>query len=683
MKNKKSIILWLSIFFIFYFPVAQAAFGIKALENIELSPTDEHRAQSGGKNEFFHAMAPIPANETTSKTPPDSSLSEDSGTSWQNEKTQASSGKQSESAAQKLENSKQSELAEQNLEKRYIITYNDQRLLEEIKALGGKIELTFETIQAVAVLLPEEDAKQLQNHPFVEAMEEDLPVSISLSPQPSIPLQEACNKKNALNCSDGYMLPAFPSSPVVKESGQSNGQTASWGIEKIGAPRAWQEKYTGKGVKIAILDTGIDLSHPDLQFVKGISFVPNARTIQDEQGHGTHVAGIIAAKNNDIGTVGVAPDAELYIVKVLNRYGEGFQSSLIKGIEWAMQQDVDIINLSLGGTFYVSALEEVINAAYRKGIIIVAAAGNRGNAAGNTNTVEYPAKFANVIAVAATDQSDKRAEFSATGPEVELSAPGVDIYSTYINSSYIRASGTSMATPFVTGHLALLKEAFPEFNHLQLRRLIRSQVVDLGPPGQDYHFGFGRILLPDKLSESTKNGIPSPFTDMDGTEWYAKAILKLAEKKLMLGYEDNTVRPKEKLTRAEATVLLVRMLQLQPATYKNSFRDVNEEYFAAKEIQAAFENNIIKGYEDGTFRPGDYITRGEVAELLKRSFKLTNVQINSYFPDVPKDYFASNAINALVENGLTTGFPDGTFKPKNHITRAEFAAFLTRILEKN
>src|SRR5690606_25369016 len=146
-----------------------------------------------------HAMAPIPANETTSKTPPDSSLSEDSGTSWQNEKTQASSGKQSESAAQKLENSKQSELAEQNLEKRYIITYNDQRLLEEIKALGWKIELTFETIQAVAVLLPEEDAKQLQNHPFVEAMEEDIPVSISLSPQPSIPLQEACNKKNALN----------------------------------------------------------------------------------------------------------------------------------------------------------------------------------------------------------------------------------------------------------------------------------------------------------------------------------------------------------------------------------------------------------------------------------------------------------------------------------------------------
>jgi len=173
--------------------------------------------------------------------------------------------------------------------------------------------------------------------------------------------------------------------------------------------------------------------------------------------------------------------------------GSGYVSDVVAGIDWAITKNMDIINMSLGSSSYSSLLEDAVNRAYDKGILLVAAAGNSGTKRTTIDNVEYPAKFNSVIAVAATDSSNLRAVFSSTGPNVEVSAPGVNIKSTYLNNSYVTMSGTSMATPMVSGDLALLKQANPYLTNIQLRDLLDERVINLGVDGRDSLYGFGLI----------------------------------------------------------------------------------------------------------------------------------------------------------------------------------------------
>ena len=210
-------------------------------------------------------------------------------------------------------------------------------------------------------------------------------------------------------------------------------------------------------------------------------------------GHGTHVSGIIGAKNNGVGLVGVAPDTSLYAVKVLDSTGSGYVSDIISGIDWAITNKMDIITMSLGTKSDVAALHNAVDSAYTQGVLVVSAGGNDG--AGG-DTIEYPARYSSVIAVGAVDKTNKRAYFSSTGKELEVSAPGVNIQSTYLNGQYATMSGTSMATPFVAGDLALLKQAHPTYSASQLRSLLQQKVIDLGRKGRDSSYGFGLIQAP-------------------------------------------------------------------------------------------------------------------------------------------------------------------------------------------
>ena len=271
-----------------------------------------------------------------------------------------------------------------------------------------------------------------------------------------------------------------------------NEDTIEWGIAKVEAPKAWMAGYTGAGVKVGIIDTGI-AQHDDLVIAGGANFVDTASSYTDDNGHGTHVAGTVAALDNGLGVIGVAPDVQLYAIKVLNSSGSGTLSDIIEGIDFAISEQLDIINMSLGTSTDSPALHTAVDTAYSSGILVVASAGNSGKRVITVDNVGYPAKYESAIAVAATDVNNLRATFSSTGPAVEVAAPGVYVRSTYLNNSYATMSGTSMAAPHVTGHLALMIQAFPNKTPLEIRALLQLYVLDLGSAGRDWAFGYGLI----------------------------------------------------------------------------------------------------------------------------------------------------------------------------------------------
>ncbi len=237
-------------------------------------------------------------------------------------------------------------------------------------------------------------------------------------------------------------------------------QTLPWGIGRVWGS-ASKPSVTGVGVKVAVIDTGIEFAHPDLKNnLAGLSvtYVARTTTANDDNGHGTHVAGIIAAVDNLEGVIGVASGATLYAVKVLDKRGSGYLSNIALGIRWAADERVQVANLSLGSSYDLAELEAACDYAKAKGVLLVAAAGNEGD--GNLSTPEesYPAMYESVVSVGATDYYSLLAAWSNTNDAVDLSAPGVSIFSTYKGQTYKTLSGTSMASPHVAGVAALLWE---------------------------------------------------------------------------------------------------------------------------------------------------------------------------------------------------------------------------------
>jgi thermitase len=264
-----------------------------------------------------------------------------------------------------------------------------------------------------------------------------------------------------------------------------------WGLTKVEAAQAWEVTTGSPNINIAILDTGVDSDHPDLanKIISNVKF-SNSGTTGDVYGHGTHVAGIAAAMtNNGIGVAGLGYSSTIMNVKVLDDNGMGAYSWIASGIVWAADNGAEIINLSLGAPYASSVLEDALNYAWSKGVVVVAAAGNSGD-----TTPMYPAYYTNCIAAAATDANDAIAYFSNYGDWVDVAAPGVSIYSTLKNNSYGYMSGTSMASPYVAGLAALVFTTVSDVNgDGRLNDEVRSQIEttcdDIGVSG----IGHGRI----------------------------------------------------------------------------------------------------------------------------------------------------------------------------------------------
>ena len=257
----------------------------------------------------------------------------------------------------------------------------------------------------------------------------------------------------------------------------------SWGTERIGSREA-QEESTGEGVRVGILDSGIDVNHKALKgnIAGGEAIVecsphPHCdETWDDDHGHGTHVAGTAGSVNEKIG---VATEVELYSIKVLDRNARGSVSNVAEGIEWAADNGMEVINMSLGSSSdsYGDTLQRSVEYAHGKGVIQVAAAGNNNL---EEDSVVYPAAFEEVIAVSATDEDDEMAEFSSIGPEVEFAAPGADIYSAWEGGGYHEGNGTSMASPHVAGVVALVLAMEGYETEEEVREHLRSTAEDIG-----------------------------------------------------------------------------------------------------------------------------------------------------------------------------------------------------------
>ncbi|MFB3789381.1 MAG: S8 family serine peptidase [bacterium] len=269
----------------------------------------------------------------------------------------------------------------------------------------------------------------------------------------------------------------------------------AWGVQHIHSEVCHAGGIKGGGVKVGVIDTGVNYNHPDIagNYRGGYDFVNKDSDPQDDNSHGSHVAGILAALDNSQGVVGVAPKVELYALKVLNQYGNGGYSDIVAALEWSVTNGIQVVNLSLGSVGDPgTTVEQAFANAAAAGLVIVAAAGNQGNAEGTGDNVIYPARYQSVIAVAALNPANQRAVFSSTGPAVELAAPGVDILSIQHNGpGYTTKSGTSMASPHVAGAAALLIDA--GISSTLVRTALQLTADDLGNPGRDSFHGFGLV----------------------------------------------------------------------------------------------------------------------------------------------------------------------------------------------
>lgn len=278
------------------------------------------------------------------------------------------------------------------------------------------------------------------------------------------------------------------SDPAFLDANQGYGQ------HLLDLALAWNVTKGSADVTIAIVDSGINPNHPEFagHLVPGYDFINNDDDPTDDHGHGTHVAGIAAAELNGIGTVGVCPQCSLMPVKVLNQRNGGTWGSVSKGILFAVDNGADVINLSLGATITSTTLISSVQYALNNDVVVVAAAGNMAS-----NTPFYPAAVPGVIGVSGTDSHDQYWQISNYGDYIDVSAPAVNIYSSYYDlvntSGYAYMSGTSMASPFVSGLAALIRSRRPELTVEEVTNLIAETAKDLGDPGRDSLYGSGRV----------------------------------------------------------------------------------------------------------------------------------------------------------------------------------------------
>lgn len=321
-------------------------------------------------------------------------------------------------------------------------------------------------------------------------------------------------------CNDDQVVRLPPYTVEQLFTAAELGERIPWSLSDYNVPAIWKIAR-GRGVRVGVCDSGYDATHVSSGDLKDAIVAAKdftgSRWGPEDRGsyHGTHVGGTIGAREgNGIGVTGIAPQCEMVFAKVFNDQGSGSDRACADGFVYCVDQGCKVVNFSGGAPGPSQGMKEAIDYGVSKGVVFCVAAGNNGR------TVEYPGKYANVCCVSAVNQARQIADFSSRGPEVDIAAPGVGILSCYANGGYSNMSGTSMATPWVSGILALALSADTSmaWGITNALKYLNAAAVDEGDAGRDPLYGFG-LIKPDKLIKKPPTPQPPDVTPPEGGSW--------------------------------------------------------------------------------------------------------------------------------------------------------------------
>ncbi|MCJ7795778.1 MAG: S8 family serine peptidase, partial [Thermoleophilia bacterium] len=462
-----------------------------------------------------------------------------------------------------------------------------------------------------------------------------------------------------------------------------------WALPKIGWDQVFGTVSPTGSATVAVLDTGVDASHADLagQVLAGTSLLDSSDGRNDPNGHGTAMAGIIAANVHDhLGTAGVAQRVRILPVTVLDERGLGTDQDAAQGIAWAVDQGADVINVSLGGEWPSEAMKAAVQYARDKGVVVVAAVGNDGPGV----AVRYPAAYPDVIAVGAVDRSGAHLELSNTGPEVDIVAPGASIlapdlpYKGIPALDYRTFAGTSFSTAHVAGVAALLLSFAPGLAPAEVQRLLEKGAVDVGPPGRDDQTGTGRIDAARSLAAARgQTTLPGDVTAPRQAHTVTAEVPPGAGEpvRLVVGFfaDDDRARVQVRRTttrpaRTRDEGELVADVPVTASAVLLPIEDSAPPWAGDPAATVAYYTAFVRDVAGNWSNPMWVYARasGAVAPPAPEP--------EVEFPDVPSDHPYARAIGILLAQGIVSGFPSGTFGPDLPVTRAQFAKMVVLAL---
>lgn len=562
----------------------------------------------------------------------------------------------------------------------------------------------------------------------------DIPESMSVEDAVTGYIDEG----NVLAATPNYEIELFDELPeemdfLLGEKNEANDESLEKQeyLKQTDALRAWEilKAVPHKKVKVAVLDTGADIEHPDL---KNIINIEESCELLDEAGttgpllgdgyikgilsengggHGTHVSGLIAAEaDNGIGIAGAgsAGDNSVIDLMVVDIFSKDTKTSLkylIEGMEYAKNHGAKILNMSLGmkyNSFDDTMLKAACDALAQEGMIIICAAGNYGLEDSEELSV-VPSDYNSTISVIALKEDNVRNDSSCYGFLKDISAPGKDIYSTKKDGDYGVMSGTSMAAPQVTAAAAMVCSLFPEVTVKEMKDLLHNSATDIGIQGFDMETAYGLLNMRKMLEEVTGDiwiASELPYMDMTENEWYYESAAYLYQYGIMTGLDEKTFGGAETIKRAQFAVMLYRF-EGEPEVLRTDsipentdtsgfciFPDVPEGEFYTEAVKWAASSGIIRGYENGYFGPADEITREQIAAMLYRyaEYKHYTAAANGDIMQF-QDYdmvteFARQAMEWAVGCTIIKGNGEGLLMPWGMANRAECAAMIQRFMKK-
>ncbi|MEA4896411.1 MAG: S8 family serine peptidase [Oscillospiraceae bacterium] len=465
-----------------------------------------------------------------------------------------------------------------------------------------------------------------------------------------------------------------------------------WSIGYLGISSAWDAGYNGEGVKIAVIDSGVNTGHEDLagaNIADGYNVIDGTDNVRDDMGHGTFICGLISAdRNNGRGIAGFCTDATIIPIKCFGESKETSSSYLIRSIYVAIDDyGCDVINLSSGMAENVRSLEDAVEYAAGKGVIVVASAGNDGN-----SMLNYPAAYDCVVGVGAVDQNGQVASFSEKNRSVFVVAPGVNLISlkTTQNNMYEIGAGTSYSAPFVSVAAAILKQYDLSATVDDFMEILKASSIDGGIKGYDTSYGYGSLNIANFL-EVMQNyelrSIGEIFPDVQG-HWASTSIDYCYRNGLFTGITQSSFEPETVMNRAMFVTVLSRMSKETISGYSNVFADVPEDSWYCQPCSWGAANGIVGGMGEGMFAPMGAVTREQMAVFLYRYailYGLTDGSVNDptaiLFAFSDRDQVSDWAAEAMawaIENGLITGRSETGLYPKDSAKRCEVATIITR-----